>query len=181
MKQVESLKRMEPPPRLPAEEIREELPLDVFGDQHRNRSPSQEDGFLGVIVDDDGAVAELVKLPGVEFRGLVAQVAMREEELRRALDAGALLADPIHLAFPASSEAGNDFVFAGERAPGDEMERLDGQRSILPVLLEGPPALEPPPNFVPVRDGCEGGRKDQRRNGAHPVDDDRDQHQQGSQ
>jgi hypothetical protein len=104
-------------------------------------------------VDDDRAVAQLVQFPRVEFRGFVAQIAMGKEELRRALDARPPLPDPVDLAFPPASEARNDFVLAGESAPGNEIEGFDSQTSILTILFDRPPALEGAPDFSAVGDG----------------------------
>ena len=133
VQEVEPLERVEPSAGLPLEKVGEELSLDVLRDQHRNRSAPDEDRLFGVIVDDDRAVAELVELPGVELRRLVAQVAMGEEELRRALDAGAPLSNPVDLALPAAPEPGDDLVLASEGTPGNEIERFDSQRAILSV------------------------------------------------
>jgi hypothetical protein len=152
VEEVESLERMQPSAGLTLEKVGEELSLDVLRDQHGDRSAPDEDRLFRVVVDDDGAVAELVELPGVELRRLVPQVPVGKEELRRALDAGASLSNPVDLALPAAPQAGNDFVFSGEGAPWNEIERFDGQRIILPVLLgglRGAKALGGAPDLVP--------------------------------
>ena len=175
VQEVEPLEGVEPSAGLPLEEVGEELSLDVLRDQHRNRSAPDEDRFFGVIVDDDRAVTELVELPGVELRRLVAQVAMGEEELRRALDAGAPLSNPVDLALPAAPEPGDDLVLASEGTPGNEIERFDSQSTILPVLLRrlrGANALGRAPNLVPERKGGKGASENQRRERAHAIDGD---------
>lgn len=176
VEQVESLERMQPSPGLTLEKVGEELSLDVLRDQHGDRSAPDEDRLFRVVVDDDGAVAELVELPGVELRRLVPQVPMGKEELRRALDARAPLSNPVDLALPAAPEAGDDLVLAGEGTPGNEIERFDGQRTILSVLLgglRGAKALGGAPDLVPERQDGQGTAENHRRQRAHAVHGDR--------
>src|SRR5690606_4433738 len=72
--------------------------------------------------------AQLVELLGVEVDRFVADVAVRKEKFGGAFDAGRLLTQQIHFAFPALSELRNDLVFAREFAPWAKVKSSDGRR-----------------------------------------------------
>jgi hypothetical protein len=96
--------------------------FDIFRNQHRDRRFVEQDLFLGMVLDQDRGLPELVQLAGVELRGFVRRVAVREEELGGTLNAGAQLADFVNLALPAVADFIQYLVFIGNAPPGLEVE-----------------------------------------------------------
>ena len=112
IEQVQRLERAEAPARLPVEELAEQLAFDVFGHQEGDGAAAEGDGLLGLILDDDRTGAQLVEFLGVPDQHAVVGIALGEEKLGGALDAGGALANLVDFAFPAAAQAGDDLVLA---------------------------------------------------------------------
>jgi hypothetical protein len=114
VEQVQPFERAEAVAGLPARDVDQRLALDEVADQAGGPGVADPD-LLGVVVlDEDGAVAQPLELPGVIARRAVARIAPRVEELRRARDPGALLGDAVDLALPAGTQQVLDSVLPGE-------------------------------------------------------------------
>jgi len=127
VEQVEPLKGRQPLARLAGEKLQQDIPFDKLRNQKRHRGPAEGNRILRLILDHDGAVTELVQFFRVPVRDLVFGVAVGEEELGRALDAGGKLPDFVDFAFPAGSQHGDDFVLPGELPSGREIETVNHQ------------------------------------------------------
>ena len=120
--------------RLPFQKVRKQLAFYELGDEDRDELPPQRDDFLGMVVDDNGTSSQLVKFSSVGFGGLVAQIAMREEQLCSTLDVGVLFPNLVYLALPTSAEASHDLILSSQYPPGFEVEGFDGFRFHLPIV-----------------------------------------------
>ncbi len=140
------LSGMESSARLALQEIREQLSLYILGDEDRDELPAQRDDLLRMVVDDNRTSSQFVELPGIGFGGLVARVAMGEEQLCRALDVRVLFPDLVYLALPATTEARHDLVLSGQYPPGFELEGFDG-------LGFHPPIVDPEAWRIPGGNG----------------------------
>jgi hypothetical protein len=134
IEKMHGLSGVESSSRLALQEIREQLALYILGDQDRDELAAQRDDLLRMIVDDNGTSSQFVELPGIGFGGLVARVAMGEEQLCRTLDVGVLFPDLVYLTLPATAKAGHDLVFSSQYPPGLELEGFDGFGFHLPIV-----------------------------------------------
>jgi len=134
MEKMHGLSGMESSTRLALQESREQLALDILGDEDRDELPSQGDDFLRMVVDDDRTSSQLVEFPGVGFGGLVARIAMGEKQLCRTLDVRVLFPDLVYLTLPTAAKARHDLVFPSQYPPGFELEGFDGFGFHLPIV-----------------------------------------------
>ena len=111
--------------RLPGSLARKQFTLDEFGDQRRDRLAVVDDGFLRVVLDDDGAVAKFVQLLCVTFGGAIPQIALRKEQLHGPFDLRGQFAHQIDLAFPAGAENADHLILARKHPTGLQVEVLD--------------------------------------------------------
>jgi len=79
-----------------------------------------------MVVDNNWTPSEFVEFPGIGFCGLVARIAVGEEQLCRTLDLRVLFPDLVYLALPATAKARHDLVLPGQYPPGFELEGFDG-------------------------------------------------------
>ncbi len=112
---------------LAGEEIGEQLALDEIGDQQGNRYPLAGDRFAGMVLDGNGAMAQLVQLARIQTRHPVTWISLWIKQLDGALDRGVPFAHQENLPFPAPAELLDDLVFARQQAPGPDIELLDGR------------------------------------------------------
>ena len=113
---------MKSSPWLTLEKIRQQLSLYVLRNEDRDGLTAQRNDLLGVVVNDDGTASQLVKLPRVRLGGLIARIALREEQFRGTLDARVLFPDFVYLALPAATQTGYDLVLPGQNAPWFEVK-----------------------------------------------------------
>ncbi len=128
------LSGMESSARLPFQKIREQLSLYILGDEDRDELAPQWDDLLRMVVDDNGTSSQFVEFSGIGLGGLVARVAMGEEQLCRTLDVRVLFPDLVYLTLPATAEARHDLVLSGQYPPGFELEGFDGFGFHLPIV-----------------------------------------------
>lgn len=129
VEQMECLEDVQSLSRLPIKELTQQSPFHVFGNEKRHRHAVNIDRLLRVVLNENGAIPELMKLPGIEFRGSVFAVALREEEFPGSDDAGSPLPQLINLPFPTCSQEGNHFVLAGKKRAWLEAERRKPTRT----------------------------------------------------
>ena len=125
VQQVQPLEPAHAPAGLALEELGQQLALHVVGDQHGDGEALVLDRLLGVVLDQDRALPQLVQLLGVEAHGAVGLVALGEEELGRPFDAGRALLHQVDLALPAAAQAAVHHVLAGQLGAGLEVEGMD--------------------------------------------------------
>ena len=101
-----------------ANELAQEPAVNVIAYEEVQALPSVLDVVLVMILHNDRAITELVKLAGVFHCGPAPRVALREEELRRPVDARLDLADLVYLAFPACAQLALDDILARQYPPG---------------------------------------------------------------
>ncbi len=146
--------------RLPVEKLAEQLAFDVFRHQEGDGAAAEGDGLLGLILDDDGAGAQLVEFFGVPDQDAVVGIALGKEKLGGALDPGGALANLVDFAFPATAQAGDDLVLACQGTPAVKAEGVDAQRLLrlflrLPLFrfpTLGPARLRLPSLTLPAPD-----------------------------
>ena len=124
VEKVQASERRQPLARLPGDELRQHFAFDVVGDQVFDHVTTDPHRVLGVVLDHDGAVPQLVQLLRVQFRYALALVSLGEHELRRALDAGLALAHQVDLAFPSLAEERDHLVLAGKHPSRREPEAV---------------------------------------------------------
>src|SRR5690606_2664552 len=125
VQEVHRRERLQALPRLAPHEVAELLAFHVLRDEYRDGHAPPDQLLARVVLDDDGAVPELVQLARVELRGTVAAVALREEELRCALDARGALHDLVDLSLPAHAEELHDLVLATDDPARLQVEAVD--------------------------------------------------------
>ena len=84
MKQVQSLESADAPAGLSGQKLREQLAFDVFGYQKGDFVSAELERILGVILDQDPVVAQLMKFLGIDPSSLSAHAAIREPPSARA-------------------------------------------------------------------------------------------------
>src|SRR5690606_31267150 len=88
VQQVQALEQRQPLAWLPFQEVRELLALEQLGHEELHDVSAILDLVVRVVPDQDRALREPRELARMEADGPVTEVAVRVEELRRALDAG---------------------------------------------------------------------------------------------
>ena len=101
---MQRFKVMQPFARLPIDESSEQFAFDIFTDQAGHGHALVADRLGVDVLDDDVAVAQVLEFLGIERDGLVAFVAVWEEEFCSTVHAGALFGDLIDFALPAAAE-----------------------------------------------------------------------------
>src|SRR5690606_3084172 len=104
VKQVQRFEGSEPSARLLFEQIREHLSVSKLGKQEGNRLVLIEDLLLRDVLNNDGAMPQLVQLAGIELESPVVRIAMRKKELCRPVDAGHDLPNTKDFTFPTTTQ-----------------------------------------------------------------------------
>src|SRR5208282_1747726 len=93
-----------------------------FADDDDDLAALDVGGFLVVVLEQDGAVAEGVELAGIGDGGFAGGIAVGVIEFCGPADAGAALDNSVNLALPATSEHFLDLVFASDVAARGKIE-----------------------------------------------------------
>jgi len=126
IQEVQSHEGMQPLAFLPRKEMREQFPLDVLAHKKGDSMTPKLKRILRVVLDENRAITESVQLSGVHRRCPIVQVALGEEQLGGALDAGVQLDNVVDFPFPAATKQPCHDILAGEASPRFEPKRVEG-------------------------------------------------------
>jgi len=124
VEQMERLKGVEPLPGKLFQKFRQQIPFHIIRNQYGDGHLPDQQNFFGVVLDQNGHLAELVEFAGISLGSFVAKISLWKKQFRRPLDPRADFLDLVHLAFPTGAQQGNDLIFPGYFSSRCEVKRI---------------------------------------------------------